>query len=268
MISLGGESVILDPSLVRISGTYPQMIMAGSELGAWVNDKRTHLGRTTFDWLVENLATQVSSLPEPVQRSCRTLYLSLLGRTPVGDFSRIFDSDPDYSGPQKELFLGDLSALVDCSDASILGSQEANWPLGTTAVQTLPASNLVLTLHLTPGLPTPEERLTKLRGLFAGRRLIIVGGQEDRRVLAKIENAFGLRGNDAKWFSSEKDQRPRDLNLVVRGAAQSNAVIVCVTGKIGHAESGLLKEQCSKKKVTYIEVQSVGGIVSALSTSL
>ena len=258
--------VLLDPGLVVPAEDIDPKALPDfwTQLVEWQADSRFVLGQRTYDALTSFYVDAVCVgpdqwVPRGMSTSIHGAVGRLLGRSPVAHSTMNWPAElrPVYIGPPD---LGPI--LVDdlhrtCEDAQmILGSTESHWATVPAFVEAFPPPPGRMTVILAPCLPTQEDVRASLRARFLDTSLVIVGGQADQRLLTALNTELGIPSERIEWIPSEKNKPPRNLAAVIRGAALRAALVVCVTGKIGHASSNKLRDECASSGIVPLLVET------------
>jgi hypothetical protein len=148
-----------------------------------------------------------------------------------------------------------------------LASDEEFWGSRVAMLSCEPPPPRDVQLIFRPGESLHEQTIADVRSWFRGRRVHIVGGQRDSRLVERIAETVGISTSDIHWLSSERHKQPRIAQRWVSLSAARD-VAVCITGRISHATWNAAKQYGSA--VPYVEVERAGEIVDrlvALTTS-
>jgi hypothetical protein len=237
----------------------------------WERDSRMKVGGATFLALSELYSNDICRLPDNYiprgfTKSVHRAVLSLLARSGggTGAAGALSNLTPDYVGEtaHADLLMADLQA-DDFAAEVVLGTKHGSWPHDTTAVLWSAPPPDRLALIFEPNTPSSEELALARGAAVSGVVVFIVGGQVDDRVIESVHNALA-HAADVIWEPCERHKPPRNLNSQIRGLGGRLAVVVCVTGRVGHSTSGKVKDRCAANGVLLIEVESVAEISQAL----
>lgn len=237
----------------------------------WCHDPRARLGtasrRAVVSLLLDVQSGELNGPPKALRRLLGAAIQSLLVRAPF-DAGRPPENlyfSPEYAGTSDNRELMEL----DLHDHSLehpvyVGTEDDAWRRVDT-VDVRPGDLQKFEVLPRPGLPTDAELLAKRRSYWQGRRILIVGGQVETRVLRAILSEFDIPGKSLSWEASEYNKSPRNLDDQIAGlASQTGAVVISIVGKMGHSTSGKIKTNCGKAQVALIELESSAQIVEAL----
>jgi len=266
-------SDLIDPGLVipTSNGDPAKLAEFWEELITWERAGRATIGWRSYEALTDFYTVEVPRdrawIPAGLSASVHRVVLRLLGKIP--DRHSVLDSKASLSAARfgnsfhTSLLIDDLVGAGP-NHGVALSTSERFWNVGVTDLicESEPPLNVVLVFD--PNSPTAEERDRELATELSGRKIVFVGGQVDSRLIENLSARLGKNSNDFDWRPSEKNKPPRNLDKLVSGAASSGAIIVCITGKIGHSESISLRESCKTKKVTFLWVESATESMSAL----
>ncbi|GGD89632.1 hypothetical protein [Microbacterium murale] len=256
--------VVLDPGIVF--GAVDEIGL--SRLQEWTKDRRVRLGARTWDRLAEAYATGVLGTPQSLRRIAHRTFGDLLTRQPLehSELHVNVELSSSYQGESahRELLIDDLVGVGLSTPGSVLGTVDAFWGESFTAIGCVPPPPTDLAVHFGPNLPTPHELRDRRAAWFSGRRLLIVGGQVDEGITNAIGASFDVPPGDVRWIPSEKNKRARNLKSVIQGLP-SNAVVVCVVGKVGHDVSGEVKDYTRGQSLHLCESRFATQIVDDLT---
>jgi hypothetical protein len=236
---------------------------------AWSRDSRVTLGAATYDELADRYSTRICTdgnyIPAGLSKGVHRAVNSLLARPPAAGDKAEIDVllKPPFLGLEEHArFLSaDIGRLPD--PVLVVGSVSENWDSGITQTQNVASAVPRVLLHFSPSMPTPEELATLRSKALSATRVLVVGSQPDVRLIAVLEDRLGLGGNLA-WVPCERHKPPRNLDAQIRGLAGSPAVVICITGRVGHATSGKVKTATNTHSVFLIEVETAPEVVSSL----
>lgn len=259
---------LLDPA-IAIPGEEPTTDF-WERFISWERDTRVRLGAATYAELSALYATEVCArpsvyIPGGFGKSVHRAVLSLLSRSSSTE-SAVPKEEvglvPPYAGQQRhdELLRSDLSS-DGFAEAVVLGTVVESWPQATATVIWLAPPPAELTLIYEPNTPTAEETSARRGAAVNGLQVLIVGGQVDQRILESISKALP-GGLSVRWEPCERHKPPRNLNSQIRGLKDKFALVICITGRVGHSTSGKVKERCSAEGVELREVETAGHVLA------
>ncbi len=237
----------------------------------WCKDSRAKLGTASREKVLEHLiALQRGSAlgpPKPVRSLVIGALSSLLARAPF-DAGRAPNSllfEPAYSGAEvyRDLIEYDLHDHP-LSTSVYIGTEDECWRK-VSEVDVSPGDVKTLLVLASPGLPTQQELLEKRRRFFEDARILIVGGQVEQAILSALREEFGLSHKAVEWEPCEYNKAPRNLDDQIAGlASATGAIVISITGKMGHSTSGKIKRNCHTAGVHLIEIESAAMIASEM----
>jgi hypothetical protein len=124
----------------------------------------------------------------------------------------------------------------------------------------MPEDPIELCMH--PNDAVGQERLLRSRSWLKGRRLHIVGGRSEDRILSDIADCLGVPPENVDWESCERRTKPKLSSWTNLRADRD--VAVCITGHIGHASSEKALELAGRARVVCLSVRCGGDIVEGL----
>lgn len=254
-------SVLLDPGLVvpDRNRDAAEVAQFWNRFMSWVLDGRAIVGERTHGALLESMGMvhDPAVLPMPLRRDVHRALNKLLAREPLRHSTLGSASvfDVAYVGPtyHQQLLMDDVVGAGN-ADNLVLGSHSDFWSSAASAVKCLPPPPAELILHLGPGLPTEDEEVLRRATWFTGKRILIVGGQVDLRLKDSLVAELGINVKDFRWIESERHKKASNLPAIVRGC-DSDHIVICITGKVGHDVSGILQSECDKRGISYRYVE-------------
>lgn len=107
-----------------------------------------------------------------------------------------------------------------------------------------------------------SHNLRKALRNLSDRRALIIGGQENSQEVSRLENLLGSPGC-IEWLPSEKQKPPRNLGPKI-GEANRDRLVIVITGRIGHATSGKVKQLVESCGADLYEFESFHSLSSQL----
>jgi hypothetical protein len=266
------HKLYLDPAVLKFEAGAPSYQgRQWLEFVEWTTDVRLVTSPGVWSVLNEHYQSVTANpsehMPTGMSKVIHGAFLRILTRSPRS-LDTIDPTPTDFNasyagGPRNKTAL--LAGTPSSGPAELASRQEA-WPTKAEeeVVSALPQLQPAYRLHFEPNSPSRDEIRERRRKKMSGTRVLIVGGQRDNLFIQGLESETGINPGDVAWLASEKNKPPRDLDKRVTGAKQSGTILVVVTGKIGHASSGLVKRKCSTAKVPHLEVENVSDITAAL----
>lgn len=238
-------------------------------LAAWASDSRVYVGASGYRAAVEYFArcgypqSDVCINPPQLRRDAHTALTRLLTKVLQEESS----DEPPALSPRH--LAHDDAATSLAKDVRALGSRIAavassakHWERPCASVSCLPPPPVAFDLCLEPGSEVGSEMVAAAREFLGGRRLLIVGGQVDRRLGDSLAIEFGL--STWEWIPCEKHKPPNQLRQRWSGLAPQADLAVCVTGRIGHATWGVARDVCRSRGTTLLEVETAGRLRDCL----
>ncbi|MBF6445553.1 hypothetical protein IU434_26470 [Nocardia farcinica] len=268
-------SLILDPRIltfVEESSTQEELAALWTKVVQWASDRRVGVGEHTLEHMWGHLTSR--GYPENDLRmhpqSMRTVYREALNKllarvVSAGSHPADRNTNPEYLGTyyEKRALAFDVTSTID---KNILGiaTTPSSWEFETELVEFSPQPPNALALCFAPGIKLTEERANELRAKFVGKRIHIVGGQPSERVLKSIMDTTGLPARSVDWIPSERSQKPRDLDKKWDCLEPGRDITICVTGRIGHAQSNAARAAAKKAGVPYLPIEQANDIPGGL----
>lgn len=255
--------VLLDPSLVlALNGAQDW-----SRLSDWLSDRRVGLGASAWQALYERFYQGQLEVPSPMRKTVNQGISALLAREPlvVGIDSGECRLSAPYLGSEEATghLLHDLSAVGD--DASFaLGTDLSFWGAEINSVGLIPPPPHAISAHFSPGMPSDEERRAARERWFSARRVLIVGGQVEQRIIASLFQEVGLDASRFTWVPSERRKKASNIDALI-GGLTADAVVICIVGKVGHDVSGKMAMACKRNDLKLHQVESSSHLHGYLS---
>ncbi len=269
--------LLLDP-LLAIPPAHPSGTLTSSpefwqRILDWANDKRVFVGAESHAVIYEAYARH--GYPEqsldiahsPSRREYQAALSSLLSRIQRHTFeSGERDFTPEYAG-SAEISLAlqlDLSGTAGTPICAVATS-DSHWRGGieeTLRLNPPPPSDVEMCC--VAGAELRAESRAKIQNFFAGKRLHIVGGQVDSRVITALCDRLALDPGDIEWLPCEKSKPPRDLEKRWSKLDPARDLTVCITGRVGHATSMLAAKAARKSGASHLLAEFGGDIEKSL----
>lgn len=241
-----------------------------SRLVEWSSDRRLRLGPAghqmivsllgEFGWPQYDSARYPPGLARLAYRALATLLSQVATATPkVGGPSPALV--PKYQAHEMgEAAIGTDAAALHETGLLGLASAEEHWVEPSESVFFEPPPPVSLQLLFEPGGALGGESDAAVRRFLRQRRLTIVGGIADDRILSELQDRFCPK--ELRWFGAEPGSR---LNLDGLLGLQARAdVVYCITGHIGHDGSIKAKQCCKKRGVEMRKVANANDIAEDL----
>lgn len=218
----------------------------------WVSDGRVRLGRRLWLTLAEVYGSNQLEPPRGLGQLVHKAVGDVLSRGPLEHsvVDSVAELSPTYVGAEfhRQILVDDIVGACDLGVVA-LATTPAFWPDGTTDVTCTPAPPTNFPLHFQPNLPTAEQAREGYADWFAGRRILIVGGQVDEPIIEALNSSLGIQSSSVTWLASERHKKATNLKAVIDGMIKADFVI-CVVGKVGHDVSGQMKIHCDRNSFT------------------
>lgn len=269
--------LVADPELLITprQGHASQLAEHWTRLVEWSLESNLKLTRATWESLSQHYA-ELQGDPDAwfhraQAKAIHRAMMILISRNIIDRDDSAVDngfSIPDRSPTGAHAYLvGELAGLTA---PDRLASAPEFWPAAArgTTVSTTPNAYGVFLLEFTPHQPSKADQIQAQHNLCKDKKILIVGGQRDAAYMETIAREVGIRPSDVTWLPCEKTKPPRHLPKRIAGAAMSDTVVVCITGKVGHSTSGTAKDECASRGVEYIEAYTVDEIVPGILRAL
>lgn len=207
----------------------------------WASDRRVLLGADGRSVLLERLGTGWPDTappfcPKALVREAAYALNTLLGRvaprTCATTIGKVEAFDPSYVR-DAEIQLA-LQSDVELTHNRLLGTATAHehWASAADITKAIPGPPDAVPLLAAPHAEAPGEVDIRVGRALRTRALTIVGGKKKPAVITSLTKRFGCSPD---WIEAEKGSQPNLAAL--KGMKPEAHIIVCLTGKIGHAGS-------------------------------
>lgn len=212
--------------------------------------------------------TEYPACPPPLQRLAHGALSDLLGRLrrdtdPAKAVRRIPTLSPRHQGGELvEEAIGHDAAHLASPDLVAIATSAGHWvpPAEVVAFDPPPPDTLPLVFEPTDRLDVEID--IAVAAALGGRRLTIVGGVLDDRLISALCTRFDLPAERVRWFESQPGSR---VNLKpLDGLQPDRDVVFCVVGHIGHPESTKVDNVCSKRGIESQHVADSRDIIGRL----
>lgn len=257
--------VLLDPGLIMGISGFDEWL----ELSEWLEDKRVGLGPASWSSVHSAFHQKQILPPSALRKPMRESIARLLSRGPLYEDvpgSRQKTSSP-YAGSQlhEEHLVKDL-ASVGSDENVFLGTRSDLWADTITSISLVPPPPNDLQVHCKPHLPSREEVLAAAEKWFLGKRILVIGGQVENRIINALVDDVGVDRASFEWVPSERNKRATNIDAKIKHLPD-DAIVVCLTGKVGHSVSNKMSAACGRASLTLhcVETAShLSGLLKAL----
>jgi hypothetical protein len=261
-------TLLLDPGLlVPPSVPISEWQAYWSSLVKWSTDGRVKLGRASHDFAYNEYAkvgyphARLDVHPPELSREYRKALDRLLASVlPAEPRSEPVTLSSEYLGTAdaERALLRDIPVA-----AAALATTVEHWAEDVAQLRCAPPPPETMQLVFAPGDDLQDEQTGEARLWFSGRKVRIVGGQPDARVVKQIEEELQVRPGDIEWLPCERHKKPA-MKKRWGGLDPANDVAVCVTGRVGHSTWEAARRCANASGVPYLEVETANGIVDGL----
>lgn len=238
----------------------------------WTTDRRVRVGIHTFELathelqLFDVIESDIANYPPHTRHDRRRALHQLMSRVQQASSDRAPGRlHPEHlvSARAAGALAADLSRCQDAeSPVEGVASDRDCWAEETFEGVCIPPPPSRFEICLTPEAPLQNDTRTRLRALITGKRVCIVGGQQDPRVEQEVSEL----GAEVVWFPCERHKKPNLERW--RALRPDQDIAVCITGRIGHATSNKASEMARKCGVVYVEAYQVGDILAGIEEAL
>lgn len=264
--------LLFDPALLLPMGNDGEYLRDfWAQLVCWVDDGRVHLGPACqghvydyyarFGYPHQALPMQPDEMRREYTRALTTLLSRVFAARP-GNAVATRKFDPPYAGTHDcAVALGEDVAATSAFGLRGIATSSGSW-LDVSHVECRPTPPATLPLCREPGGKLDSERADELRAYFEERRVHIIGGREDARLVVAIKEELGC--SEVTWLPSEKNKPPRNISRAWGGLVSGRDITVCITGRIGHAASGKAEVEARRRGVAHLKVETVNEVYDGL----
>lgn len=267
--------ILLDPLLlappVESSGVLPWNAEFWRNVVDWAADTRAGFGRechglvcdayAQYGYPDQDLEFAEASLKREYQGALTRLLSRLI---PSTDECGSREFRPGYLGADIYALALQMDVSSCSSSIGAIGTLSRYWQEAAPSVEVIPPPPMELALCFDAGVELPAEARAVIARFYKSRRIHLVGGKRDQRVVAEITLGTGVPEDQIVWIECERARPPRNLDARWRHLDADVDVTVCITGRVGHATSENAARAAGKSKVAHLKVETAGEIVRAL----
>lgn len=230
----------------------------------WATDRRVGIGEATYGYVYEtfarfgypeqNLEVQPPALRNEFMRALGTILARVVMHCqPAAQTSM----DAVYLGHDQasESLRSDASGTCG-QDVAAIASESDHWESAPAIIRFSPPPPEELELCTEPGQELRAQVAEACREFYLGKRVHIVGGQRVERDVLATQTATGLPADSITWIPSEKGKPARDISNRWSGLDPDRDVTVCVTGRIGHAQSAAAAAAATRRGCVHLLVET------------
>jgi hypothetical protein len=203
-----------------------------------------------------------TSLTRDARRAVNKL-LAAVAEAPPNEATEVPDLDPIYTKDAECGMALALDIVEQHEDAMLAAaSHEGNWQRSSPSVVLDPPPPEEVALAFEPEVETESERAMRAGVALGKKRLKIVGGKRKPAVEGKLEERFSVDVGKITWVEAEEGHHPDLYRL--SGVRADRDVVICITGKIGHAGSDKVRELAAAGGIEPLLVEKASDIVAAV----
>jgi hypothetical protein len=238
----------------------------------WSADRRLRLGLQGREAVMRHLNLNgwpdysPPHCPTSIKRDARRAVnrlLAAVAHDPPNEAADVPELDPVYT---KDTECGIALALdiVEQHNDEMLAaaSHEGHWQRSSGSVVLDPPPPEEVVLAFEPKFEVETERVMRAAGALDKKRLKIIGGKRKQNVEGELEKRFAIKAGKITWIEAEKSSQPDLYKL--DGVRAERDVVICVTGKIGHAGRDKVRELAAGSGIEPLLVEKVSDIVTAI----
>lgn len=270
---MSSATLLCDPGLVIIpnpDASIEERRNHWFRLVEWLADPRLGLGAHSYLLVLDLLERhgwpdlQPPGCPEQLRSPVNEALGRLLTRV-IGDISSArtdlkFRLDYLLPAEFESAYASDV-ALTSGGVSVGAASARTHWGEEPPCAGVLPPPPDRFPLHFRACEQTEIEQLQRLRSSLSGKRITVVGGKASEASVQLIGDELGSCV-DVRWLKTEKKARANFDAL--EDLSSDRDLVVCVTGKIGHAEWKKAERMADAGKVPFLEIEKPSQAIEAL----
>ena len=238
----------------------------------WSADRRLRLGLQSREavfhhldlngWPDYNPPHCPATLKRDALRAVNRL-LAAVASEPPSEAAEVPGLDPAYVKDEE----GGMALALDLAeqhDEALLAaaSHEEHWERISPTVALDPPPPERVPLAFEPGFETEAERIKHAADALEEKRVMIIGGKQKSAVAEELGKRFSLPASKIVWIEAEQGTQPDLYKL--SGLRAERDVVVCITGKIGHAGSDKVRALSAAGGIQPLLVERASEILAAI----
>ncbi|MEU2005954.1 DUF2325 domain-containing protein [Rhodococcus sp. NPDC019627] len=267
--------LLLDPRLLIFpseTSDRKQLIEIWGRIVDWSSDSRIAIGTESLEHVWNHFGEvgypekDLAMYPPALRNEYRQALNKIMSRIIEHcNHPTELDVRPEYVGSeeQKNALTRDVAGTAGGSIVGI-ASTRSSWSEDCVKVWFTPPPPSELEICVDARSPLAIETRATVEAALRGRRVHIVGGKPNQRIYKSIFEMTGIRESDIHWIAAEKSKPPRDLDKKWGSLRPDRDIAICITGRIGHAQSERAATTAAKAGVIYLPLESANEIESAL----
>lgn len=189
--------------------------------------------------------------------------LAAVAQDPPNKAAEVPGIDPTYV-KDEDCGMALALDLAEQYDESLLAaaSQEDHWEHVSSTVSLNPPPPEEVALAFEPEVEIEAERIKRAADALERKRLTIIGGKRKTAVEGKLVERFSLDARQIVWVEAERGTQPDLYKL--SGVRVERDVVICITGRIGHAGSDKVRELTAAGGIEPVLIEKVSEIIAAV----
>jgi hypothetical protein len=239
---------------------------------AWSADRRLRLGVNGREAVLRILTLNgwpqydPPHCPDSLSREARRALGELLASIATDEaesVAQIPDLEPSYvKHPECGMALAIDIAEQHANSMVGAASHPEHWEYSSDSVTLRPPPPVEMPLAFEPHAISEREKEARVAMRLQQARVLVVGGKQSVEVVTNLEGRFDLPVDQITWIEVEPHKHPNVKRLM--GARPGRDVIVCITGKIGHAESEKVVSIARSRGIDPLLVEKASEIAEGL----
>lgn len=191
--------------------------------------------------------------------------LAAVAHDPPNEAAEVADLDPAYV-KDEDCGMALALDLVEQEDESLLAaaSHEDHWEVHSDTVSLNPPPPEEVAIVFEPEVEIEAERVKRAAEALEEKRLMVVGGMRKPAVEKELVEHFSLDRKQIVWVEAEHGSQPDLYKL--SGVRAERDVVICITGKIGHAGSFKVRELAAAGGIEPLLLEKASEITAALQS--
>ncbi len=189
--------------------------------------------------------------------------LAAVAHDPPNEAAEVPEMNPKYV-KDEDCGMALALDLVEQYDEALLAaaSNEEHWERTSRAVSLDPPPPEEVALAFKPEVETEAERTKRAADALGEKRLTIIGGKRKPAVEDGLVERFSLDSRQIVWVEAEHGTQPDLYKL--SGVRAERDVVICITGKIGHAGRNKVRELAAAGGIEPLLIERASEIVAAI----
>lgn len=170
--------------------------------------------------------------------------------------------EPHFCGEDElgPVAASDVAHAID-NEAACFASSRSHWSHANGRAYISDGGSVELLFD--PSREVCTDRFERTTKFYQNRKLIIVGGLEDRKFVQQLQQA-GVAPAKLKWVELESSVSAGLVKQRLSGVDGDRYVIACWTGRIGHDGSDAAKKKADSAGAIYVLAETLPDMIEQL----